>query len=163
MSLRPYPITSADQKRDSLHFVIVGGGSTGVELAAEIDELVHGHLSRIYSGVEQYAGISVCDVGDRFLGPFGEKPNEYAMEKFRRRDVNVRMNRHIERFEKGKMVVKEDGEVGFGIVAVWWVDQVPRLGHPEFKELILLRWLLVIAYRYPKSPLPRIPHTGMLF
>ncbi|KAH7364683.1 pyridine nucleotide-disulfide oxidoreductase-domain-containing protein [Rhexocercosporidium sp. MPI-PUGE-AT-0058] len=116
--LASLPHYSTSQKRTLLHFVIVGGGPTGVELAAELDELIHGHLLSIYPACRDLVQVSVYDVADRMLGMFGEKLSEYAMEKFRRRNVNVCMGRHIERFEEGVMSVKEDGEVGFG-VAVW--------------------------------------------
>ncbi len=43
---------------------------------------------------------------------------EYAIEKFRRRDVNVCIERHTEGFERVPMHVKEVGEVKFG-VAIW--------------------------------------------
>ncbi|PBP19528.1 external NADH-ubiquinone oxidoreductase 2 [Diplocarpon rosae] len=116
--LASLPKFSAEQKRDILHFIIVGGGPMGVELAAELDELVNGHLLQIYPECRGLVSISVYDVADRMLGQFGEKLSEYAMEKFRRREVNVRMGKHVEGFEKGFMSVKEDGRVGFGI-AVW--------------------------------------------
>ncbi|KAN0122109.1 FAD/NAD(P)-binding domain containing protein [Hyaloscypha variabilis] len=116
--LASLPVCSEERQRELLHFVIVGGGPTGVELAAELDELVHGHLSRIYPDLEGRATISVYDVADRMLGQFGEKLSEYAMEKFRRRDVRVCMGREIEGFEIGIMSVKDEGEVKFG-VAIW--------------------------------------------
>ncbi|KAE9381881.1 hypothetical protein N431DRAFT_393548 [Stipitochalara longipes BDJ] len=116
--LASLPICNEERKRQLLHFVIVGSGPTGVELAAEVDELVHGHLLRIYPDLEGRVTISVYDVADRMLGQFGEKLSEYAMEKFRRRDVRICMGRKIEGFEQGKMRVKGEGEVKFG-VAVW--------------------------------------------
>ncbi|KAH9220291.1 hypothetical protein DL95DRAFT_357400, partial [Leptodontidium sp. 2 PMI_412] len=116
--LASLPHYSTSQKRTLLHFIIVGSGPTGVELAAELDELIHRHLLSIYPECRDLVSVSVYDVADRMLGMFGEKLSEYAMEKFRRRDVNVCMGRHIEGFEEGKMIVKGIGEVGFG-VAVW--------------------------------------------
>jgi NADH:ubiquinone reductase (non-electrogenic) len=116
--LASLPTFSEEQKRDILHFVIIGAGPTGVELAAEIDELVEQHLGHAYKDVMGYVTVSVYDVADKMLGMFGDKLGEYAMEKFRRRDVKMCMGRHIEGFEKGVMKVKEDGRVGFG-VAVW--------------------------------------------
>ncbi|PVH76592.1 FAD/NAD(P)-binding domain-containing protein [Cadophora sp. DSE1049] len=118
VELASLPHYSNDQKRSMLHFIIIGGGPTGVELAAELDELIHGHLLAIYPECRELVGVSVYDVADRMLGVFGEKLSEYAMEKFRRRDVRICMGRHVEGFEEGVMKVKEDGEVGFG-VAVW--------------------------------------------
>jgi NADH:ubiquinone reductase (non-electrogenic) len=116
--LASLPIYSLSQKKEILHFVIIGGGPTGVELAAEIDELVYSHLSGVYKELEGLVTVSVYDIAKRMLGSFGEKLSEYAMEKFRRRNVRICMGKHIEGFEKGLMRVKEDGKVRFG-VAVW--------------------------------------------
>lgn len=118
LELASLPTLSAQQKKDILHFVIIGAGPTGVELAAEIDELLSEHLLKIYPDVASYGRVSVYDIQDKILGMFGQKLSEYAMEKFRRRDVNVCMERHIESVSAGSMRVKEDGDVRFGI-AVW--------------------------------------------
>jgi NADH:ubiquinone reductase (non-electrogenic) len=116
--LASLPIHNEARKKELLYFIIIGGGPTGVELAAEIDELIHGHLLRMYTELEGMVQISVYDVAERMLAAFDEKLSEYAMEKFRRRDVRVCMGRKIEGFERGLMKVKDEGEVGFG-VAVW--------------------------------------------
>ncbi|TVY91748.1 External alternative NAD(P)H-ubiquinone oxidoreductase B1, mitochondrial, partial [Lachnellula willkommii] len=73
LELASLPIYTEAQKRDLLHFAIVGGGPTGVELAAEIDELVHGHLAHVYKSLAGMVTVSVYDVADRMLGAFGEK------------------------------------------------------------------------------------------
>ncbi|KAF8852018.1 pyridine nucleotide-disulfide oxidoreductase-like protein [Acephala macrosclerotiorum] len=116
--LASLPTYSLEQKREILHFVIVGGGPMGVELAAEIDELVQEHLLGVYKELEGLVTVSVYDIADRMLGQFGEKLSEYAMEKFRRRNVKICMGKPIQGFEKGVVKVKEDGEVKFG-AAVW--------------------------------------------
>lgn len=115
------PTLSAKQRKDILHFVIIGGGPTGVELAAEVDELVHSHLWSIYPHLRGQSTISIYDVADRVLGAFGEKLSEYAMSQFRARDsVKIRTGRNIESVEENYLHVKEDGKVGFG-VCVWAV------------------------------------------
>ncbi|PQE31906.1 hypothetical protein CJF32_00008824 [Rutstroemia sp. NJR-2017a WRK4] len=115
------PTVSDDKRKGLLHFVIVGGGPTGIELAAEVDELIKKHLSEVYPKLKGLCTISIYDVADRLLGQFGEKLSEYAMEKFEERgNVKVKTGRHIQEMKKNCLVSKEEGEVPFG-VAVWAV------------------------------------------
>jgi NADH:ubiquinone reductase (non-electrogenic) len=101
--------------------VTVGGGPTGIELAAEVDEMVQDHLLAIYQHLKGQVTISVYDVADRALGAFGEKLSEYAMSQFRARDaVEIHTDRNIESVEANVLHVKEEGKVGFG-VCVWAV------------------------------------------
>ena len=115
------PTLSEKQKKDILHFVIVGGGPTGVELAAEVDELIEHHLSAIYPHLKGLVTISIYDVADRVLGQFDERLSEYATQQFRSRpSVSIRTGRHIEAVQEKCLKVKEEGEIGFG-VCVWAV------------------------------------------
>ncbi|TGO89937.1 hypothetical protein BPOR_0086g00070 [Botrytis porri] len=115
------PTISEEEKRNMLHFAIVGGGPTGIELAAEIDELIQEHLGAVYPRLKGLCTISIYDVADRLLGQFDEKLSEYAMEKFENRGcVKVKTGKHIEEIKRHSMTVKEEGEVPFGVV-VWAV------------------------------------------
>lgn len=115
------PTISEQEKRDILHFAIVGGGPTGIELAAEIDELIQEHLGAVYPRLKGLCTISIYDVADRLLGAFDEKLSEYAMEKFENRGcVNVKTGKHIEEVRRHSMMVKEEGEVPFGVI-IWAV------------------------------------------
>lgn len=152
LELASLPTLSKAQKRDLLHFAIVGGGPTGVELAAEIDELVTGHLAKVYKEVGHLVTVSVYDIADRMLGQFGEKLSEYAMDKFKKRDVKVRMGRHIQGVEEGVLKIKEDGDVGFG-VCVWaagnkaskLVEEMDvRKSDGGMERIITDRWLRVL-------------------
>ncbi|CAD6439227.1 34a17696-3536-4821-b633-6d4bd4ff81c4 [Sclerotinia trifoliorum] len=113
------PTISEQEKKDILHFAIVGGGPTGIELAAEIDELIQEHLGVVYPRLKDFCTISIYDVADRLLGQFGEELSEYAMEKFENRGcVNIKTGKHIEEIKRHRMLIKEEGEVPFGVV-VW--------------------------------------------
>lgn len=55
-----------------LHFAIVGGGSTGMEFAAELSDLIHEDLSKIYPELVKLVRITVYDVAPKVLPMFVE-------------------------------------------------------------------------------------------
>lgn len=61
------PGLSDEERRTNLHFVIVGGGPTGIEFAAELHDFVHEDLVRIYPGVKDLAKITIIQSGDHIL------------------------------------------------------------------------------------------------
>ncbi|KAF6139889.1 hypothetical protein GIB67_009736 [Kingdonia uniflora] len=67
------PNLSKEEKIMKLHFVIVGGGPTGVEFAAELHNFVKEHLVKIYPMVQNLVRITVVQSGDHILNMFDEK------------------------------------------------------------------------------------------
>ena len=55
------------EMRKLLSFVIVGGGPTGVEVAAELYDMVESDLSKIYPNLVKEAVISVIELQDHVL------------------------------------------------------------------------------------------------
>ena len=55
------------EMRKLLSFVIVGGGPTGVEVAAELYDMVESDLSKIYPKLVKEAVISVIELQDHVL------------------------------------------------------------------------------------------------
>ena len=78
----------------ALRIVIVGGGPTGVELAGELNALIHYDLARDFPNLP-LGEIVVVDAGAALLRPFKEKLQAYALETLRSRGVNVRLNEHV--------------------------------------------------------------------
>ncbi|KAH8890762.1 FAD/NAD(P)-binding domain-containing protein [Thozetella sp. PMI_491] len=124
------PLTD-DQKRSLLHFAIVGGGPTGIEFAAELHDLIHDDLAKIYPNLLPFVRITVYDVAPKVLPMFEASLARYAMDTFRRQGIEVKTEHHLERVsladgnlgsEHGglKIKVKESGneEIGAGLV-VW--------------------------------------------
>ncbi|TEY81150.1 hypothetical protein BOTCAL_0034g00140 [Botryotinia calthae] len=147
------PTISEQEKRDMLHFAIVGGGPTGIELAAEIDELIQEHLGAVYPRLKGLCTISIYDVADRLLGQFDEKLSEYAMEKFQNRGcVKVKTGKHIEEIKRHSMTVKDLGEVSFGVV-VWavgntagkLVEDLQCRKSEGLQRILTDKWLRVLA------------------
>ncbi|KAL2156157.1 hypothetical protein VTH82DRAFT_902 [Thermothelomyces myriococcoides] len=122
---------SDDDKRQLLHFAIVGGGPTGIEFAAELHDLIHDDLARIYPELAPLVSITVYDVAPKVLPMFDQALAKYAMDVFSRQNIKVKTEHHLERIrladgELGrrrgalKIKIKEygDEEVGAGLV-VW--------------------------------------------
>lgn len=61
------PGLSEEERRTNLHFVIVGGGPTGVEFAAELHDYVYEDLVKIYPSVKDFVKITVIQSGDHIL------------------------------------------------------------------------------------------------
>lgn len=61
------PGLTDEERKTNLHFVIVGGGPTGVEFAAELHDFVYEDLVSIYPKVKDLVKISVIQSGDHIL------------------------------------------------------------------------------------------------
>ena len=118
---------SAQDKRSLLHFAVVGAGPTGIEFAAELHDLVHEDLAKMYSSLLQFVTITVYDVAAKILPMFDRALANYAMDHFGRQGIRVEMEKHLEwiREDEGgkgifKIKIREHGdrETGAGLV-VW--------------------------------------------
>lgn len=64
------PGLSEEERRTNLHFVIVGGGPTGVEFAAELHDFFTEDLVKIYPMVKHLVKISLIQSGDHILNTY---------------------------------------------------------------------------------------------
>ncbi|CAK9135023.1 unnamed protein product [Ilex paraguariensis] len=83
------PGQSDEERMTNLHFVIVGGGPTGVEFAAELHDFVHEDLVYLYPTVKDLVKISVIQSGDHILNTFDERISSFAEQKFQRDGIDV--------------------------------------------------------------------------
>lgn len=82
-------------RRELLHFVVVGGNFTGVEVAGELDAFVP-RASREYRNVRREdITITLIELSDRILGVLGPELSDYATRNFRRRGVNLRLRETV--------------------------------------------------------------------
>ena len=121
-------------RKHLLNFAVVGGGPTGIEFSAELHDIIHEDLARIYPELMPFYKISVYDVAPKVLPMFDEKLAKYAMDTFKREGIAIKTNHHVQELRPGApgenkaqddrdhavftLKVKEEGDVGVGMV-VW--------------------------------------------
>ncbi|ETW77361.1 hypothetical protein HETIRDRAFT_65511 [Heterobasidion irregulare TC 32-1] len=119
------PIVNDIERRNLLHFCIVGGGPTGVEFAAELHDLLQTDMAQYYPTLARLAKITLYDVAPNILGNFDKGLAEYAEKKFKRNGITIKTSHHVDRVKPGKLHVREDGEVPFGLL-VWSTGLAPN-------------------------------------
>eukprot|EP00850_Spirogloea_muscicola_P017665 SM000154S01400 [mRNA] locus=s154:144417:149074:- [translate_table: standard] len=117
------PMLSIEEKRKMLHFVVVGGGPTGVEFAAELHDFVKEDVVKLYPGLTELASITLVQSGDHILNMFDKKITEFAEKKFNRDKVDVKTNaRVIAVTDKDITIKSKDGgkvySMDYGLI-VW--------------------------------------------
>lgn len=120
------PSISEEQARSLLHIAIVGGGPTGIELTAELDDLCNHELKELYPDVVRYVSISIYDVAPNILSAYDSSLHEYATKRLKDRKIDVAVNTHIESVDESTMHIKEQGAVKYGML-IWATgnEQVP--------------------------------------
>ncbi|KAK2592474.1 hypothetical protein QQS21_009819 [Conoideocrella luteorostrata] len=117
------PTTTDEERRKLLHFVIVGGGPTGIEFAAELHDLMKDDMSRMYPELLKHCMITLYDVAPKVLPMFDSKLAAYATDAFKRQGIRVKTNHNLTgiRREGRHLMLKikeEPEEVGASLV-VW--------------------------------------------
>jgi NADH dehydrogenase len=110
--------------RDLLTFVLVGGGPTGVEMAAAIAVLVRTTLRREFRRIDPTsARIMVIDRGKRILGTFAEEISEAARKRLERLGVEVRLGVGVDGIDADGVTVA--GERILSKVVIWTAGVAP--------------------------------------
>lgn len=116
------PNTSTEDLERLLSFVIVGGGPTGVEVAAELHDMVTQDLRVLYPELMPFVKIRIIELMDHVLSTYDRKIAEYATEHFRRTGIECLTNTKVQGVQDdGVKVLLKDGTattVPFG-ACVW--------------------------------------------
>src|SRR5512140_564180 len=85
------PGVAPEERGRLLHFVIVGAGPTGVELAAELADLFDKDLAKSYPNLPK-PHITLVEAGSGMLTQFDESLRAYTRRHFARQGIAVRLN-----------------------------------------------------------------------
>ncbi|XP_050205756.1 external alternative NAD(P)H-ubiquinone oxidoreductase B2, mitochondrial-like [Mercurialis annua] len=134
------PDISEEEKKRIMHFVVVGGGPTGVEYAAELHDFAFEDLARLYPSVKDYLKITLLEAGDHILNMFDARITEFATEKFNRDGIDVKTGSMVVKVNE-KDISTKDGKTGqtvslpYGMV-LWSTGIATRPVIKEFMKQI---------------------------
>ncbi|MCW7492724.1 NAD(P)/FAD-dependent oxidoreductase [Leptospira sp. 2 VSF19] len=79
-----------EKAKSFMHYVIIGGGPTGVELAGSIAELSHNIIRKDFRNIDSgMTKVTLIEAGPRLLTAFSEKSSAFTKEKLESRGVEV--------------------------------------------------------------------------
>jgi len=120
--LRQFELTDADPSladRGSLNVVIVGGGSTGVELAGALAELFSRVLAKDHPHLDlSRARIVLVEAGGRVLPSFDHRLGEHARRTLEARGVEVRTGLAVDRITPSAVHLANGEQLATGTL-VW--------------------------------------------
>jgi len=104
------PSQTAEERKRLLHFVVVGGGPTGVEFAAELADLVREDLQYFFPQlVANDVKITLIEALDHVLSMMDKQISDYTEQHFRRENIDVLMNTFVKAVKQREVVVQVKG------------------------------------------------------
>jgi NADH:ubiquinone reductase (non-electrogenic) len=107
-----------------LTFVVCGGGPTGVEVAAEIHDLIVGELKRAFPPLASRARVVLVEAGPRLLASFDDALADYAARHFRREGIELRVDSPVAEVRAEAVVLASGESIATGLV-VWAAGTAP--------------------------------------
>ncbi|CAA7054662.1 unnamed protein product [Microthlaspi erraticum] len=149
------PDLKEEERKRMLHFVVVGGGPTGVEFAAELHDFVTEDLVKLYPKAKNLVQITLLEAADHILTMFDKRITEFAEEKFGRDGVDVKLGSMVVKVNDKEISAKtKGGEVStipYGMI-VWSTgvgtrpvikDFMKQIGQGNRRALATNEWLRV--------------------
>jgi NADH:ubiquinone reductase (non-electrogenic) len=118
------PSTDAEERRRLLHFVVCGGGPTGVEFAAEMNDFLLEDLSKAYPHLVGEARITIVEAMKEILGGFDDGLRRYATDLFRRKQIAILTDTPVVRVEAGRLQLANGTMLPFGVL-LWSTGNGP--------------------------------------
>jgi len=112
------PLVGEEERSRLLHFVVVGGGPTGVEFAAELHDFMDDDLSRAFPELMSEVRITLLEASSGILNMFDQKLGEYALKRFARAKIDVRTGSMVKLVHERGVTLADGTDIPAGLV-VW--------------------------------------------
>lgn len=118
------PGVDPEERQRLLHFIICGGGPTGVEFAAELHDFLVEDLRKAYPDLVADARITLVEATEEILSTFDEKLRRYAAERFVRQRIRVLTQSPVVRVTETAVVLADGSQLPYGLL-LWSTGNGP--------------------------------------
>mmetsp|Transcript_20485 Transcript_20485/g.61667 ORF Transcript_20485/g.61667 Transcript_20485/m.61667 type:complete len:427 (+) Transcript_20485:251-1531(+) len=105
LELASLPGTTPEQRTELLTFCVVGGGPTGVEIAAEMHDLFDEDLLPRFPHLREHVHVKLIETRDHILSAFDRHISEFADQQFARQGIEVVYNSRVKAVERDGVVL----------------------------------------------------------
>eukprot|EP01031_Cornospumella_fuschlensis_P033367 gene33367-40370_t len=111
-------VTSDQERRALLTFLVVGGGPTNVEFASELHDFIAGDVAKWYPDLLPYVSIKLIEASGHILGTFNETLVGYVEKLFKSRHIDLLTSTTIQRVDDNVAHLSDKSTITFGMM-VW--------------------------------------------
>lgn len=108
LEMAALPSTSEEERKRLLSFVVCGGGPTGVEVAAEIYDLLREDvIQRFPTLLLNNSSVHIIQSRSSILNTYDEKISDFAMQRFARDGIDLQVNSRVEEVRPGSVLYSQ--------------------------------------------------------
>lgn len=112
------PNIHEEERRRLLQFIVVGGGPTGVEFAAEMHDFLVEELRKSYGELFSKVKIILLEATDQILSTFDTALSAYTAKLFKRQNIELKTASLVTKIDKKSVHLKDGSRIPYGLV-VW--------------------------------------------
>ena len=95
----------------AIHFVIVGGGPTGVEVAGALAEMINTTMVHEFPALAPKAQVTLIDHGHALLSMFADKGHDYAAKVLQKDGVELRFGTGVTEIGPGHVALSDGSTI----------------------------------------------------
>jgi len=104
------PSTTAEERAALLSFVIVGGGPTGVEVAADLADFVQGEGKKLYPKIIDQAKVQLISTGADLLATYNQEISKKSFEVLTEEGVEVLRGCRVVEVKSDSVAMRRKGD-----------------------------------------------------
>lgn len=116
------------ERKRLLSFVVVGGGPTGVEFAAELQDYVDQDLSKWIPEISKEIKVTLVEALPNILNMFDKSLWQYAQDLFAKEKIDLKLQTMVKNVDSTTITAKRGDaieEIPYGVL-VWATGNAPR-------------------------------------